>query len=178
MVRLEKDEHIIIEVRKHWFFLLTEICLAVIFALLPIFSMPILEGLGLEINLPAISLVFFFYLLWLLFLWVFVFIFWTNFYLDVWIITNQKIFSIEQHRLFTREVAVLHYEKIQDITYEVHGLIYAILNLGDVHVQTAGTERNFTIRGIKDPSYIQKKLNEVLLKKNISKEVSKDSLEN
>jgi uncharacterized membrane protein YdbT with pleckstrin-like domain len=174
MIKLEKDEHVILEVRKHWFFLLTEIVLTIIFAFLPIIIFPILEGLGLKMDISSVSLTFFFYLIWLLILWTFAFIFWTNHYLDVWVITNQKIFDIEQHRLFTRDVSILHYEKIQDITYEVHGLINSLLNLGDIHVQTAGTERNFTIKGVKDPAYIQRKLNEVLLKKQISKDVTEN----
>jgi uncharacterized membrane protein YdbT with pleckstrin-like domain len=96
-----------------------------------------------------------------------IFVFWTNQYLDLWIVSNHKIFAIEQHGLFKREVSILHYEKIQDITYEVNGLISSLINLGDIHVQTAGTERNFTIKGVKDPAYIQRKLNEILLRRKI-----------
>lgn len=170
MITLEKDEHIILEVRKHWFFLLTEIALAIIFILLPIILFPILNGIGLEITISSISLTFFIYFLWVLLLWLIIFIFWTNYYLDVWIITNHKIFDIEQHGLFKREVSILHYEKIQDITYEVNGFVASIFNLGDIHVQTAGTERNFTIKGVKDPAYIQRKVNEILLKRKMSQE--------
>lgn len=168
MIKLDKNEHIILEVRKHWFYLLTEIALAIIFILLPIFIFPILGGMGLEINLSSITLVFFLYFIWVLFMWLTIFIFWTNYYLDVWIVTTDKIYDIEQHGLFKREVSVLHYEKIQDITYEINGVISSVLNLGDLHVQTAGAERNFTIKGIKDPAYIQRKLNEILLKQKIS----------
>lgn len=168
MIKLDKNEHIILEVRKHWFYLLTEIALAIIFILLPIFILPILGAIGFEINVSSISLTFFIYFIWVLFMWLTIFIFWTNYYLDVWIITTDKIYDIEQHGLFKREVSILHYEKIQDITYEINGLVYSVLNLGDLHVQTAGTERNFTIKGIKDPAYVQRKLNEILLKKKIS----------
>ena len=168
MITLEKDEHIILEVRKHWFFLATEICLAIIFILLPILLFPVLQGLGLQTTLASLSLAFFVYSLWVLSIWVIVFIFWTNHHLNLWLITNQKIFNIEQHRLFKREVSVISYEKIQDITYHVSGIIPSILGFGDLHIQTAGTDRNFEIKGIKDPAYIQKKLNEILLRKEIS----------
>ncbi len=168
MIKLEKNEHIILEVRKHWFYLLTEIFLAIIFVLIPIFIFPFLGGLGLKIDIYSITLTLFIYFIWILFMWLTIFIFWTNYYLDVWIITTDKIYDIEQHGLFKREVSVLHYEKIQDITYEVNGIVSSLLNLGDLHVQTAGTERNFTIKGIKDPAYVQRKLNEILLKQKIS----------
>jgi uncharacterized membrane protein YdbT with pleckstrin-like domain len=170
MITLEKEEHIILEIRKHWFFLAVEVALAIIFILLPILLFPILSFIGFEIDVSSISLTLFIYFLWVLFIWLTIFIFWTNYYLDVWLVTNHKIYDIEQHDLFKREVSVLHYEKIQDITYEINGFIPSILNLGNLHIQTAGTERNFTIKGIKDPAYVQKKVNEILLKRKINKE--------
>jgi len=167
MIKLEKDEHIILEIRKHWFYLLAEIGLAIVLILIPIFLFPLLKAVGFKIDVFSVSLTLFFYFLWTLVLWLFIFMFWTNYYLDVWFITNEKIYDVEQHALFKREVSILHYEKIQDITYEVNGLISSLINLGDIHVQTAGTERNFTIKGVKDPAYIQRKLNEILLRRKI-----------
>jgi hypothetical protein len=167
MIKLEKDEHIILEIRKHWFYLLAEIALAAVMILVPILLFPLLKVVGFKIDVFSVSLTLFFYFLWTLVLWLFIFIFWTNYYLDVWFITNQKIYDVEQYALFKREVSILQYDKIQDITYEINGLIPSLLKLGDIHVQTAGTERNFTIKGVKKPAYIQKKLNEILLKRKI-----------
>lgn len=166
-MKLEKDEHIILEIRKHWFYLFTEIALAIIFILVPILLFPFLKVIGFKIDIFIISLTLFFYFLWCLILWLFIFVFWTNYYLDVWFITNQKIYDIEQHALFKREVSILHYEKIQDVTYEIKGFVHSLLNLGDIHVQTAGTERNFTITNVKNPAYVQRKINEILLKRKI-----------
>jgi membrane protein YdbS with pleckstrin-like domain len=168
MITLEKDEHIILEVRKHWFFWLSEISLSIVFALFPIFLFIILGFSGLVINMAVIFLFLFSYSLWFLAIWVVVFVFWTNQYLDLWIVTDHKIFAVEQHGLFKREVSIIHYENIQDITYDINGLISSMFKFGNLYVQTAGTETQFEIKGIKDPSLVQKKLNEILLKKNIA----------
>jgi uncharacterized membrane protein YdbT with pleckstrin-like domain len=167
MIKLEKDEHVILEIRKHWFYLLAEIGLAIVLILIPILLFPFLKAIGFKIDVFSISLTLFLYFLWCLILWLFIFVFWTNYYLDVWFVTSDKVYDIEQHALFKREVSVLHYEKIQDVTYEIGGIAHSLLNLGDIHVQTAGTERNFTIKGVKDPAYIQRKINEILLRKKI-----------
>ena len=91
------------------------------------------------------------------------FVFWTNYYLDVWIITNKKILNVDQHGLFKREVIVLHLDKIQDITYMVDGLVATTLNYGNIKVTTAGKEAEFVLPGIPNPALVQAKINEALL---------------
>lgn len=172
MIILEKDEEIILEVRKHWFFWLTEIFLSIVFALFPIFLINILLFLGLKFNTHVGCLFLFFYSLWFLTIWILIFVFWTNQYLDLWLVTNHKIFAIEQHGLFKREVSVIHYKNIQDITYDVKGLVPSIFNFGDLYVQTAGMKTKFGIKGIKNPYIVQKKLNEILLRKKIINETN------
>jgi len=167
MITLEKDEYVILEIRKHWFFWLTEIFLSIIFALLPIIIFLVFGFLGLIFDIYSVTVFLFLYSLWVLFVWIVLFVFWTNQYLDSWTITNHKIYTIEQHGLFKREISVIHYENIQDITYGVSGLIQSIFNFGNLYVQTAGARTKFEIKGIKDPSLIQKKINEILLKKKI-----------
>jgi uncharacterized membrane protein YdbT with pleckstrin-like domain len=164
MIKLEQGEHIFLEIRKHWFILFREVFYCFFLAILPIFLFPLLELIGFKIDLNFFSLSLFFYSLWILILWLICFIFWTNFYLDVWYVTDHKMFDIEQIGLFSREISVLRYEKIQDINYEISGIIPSLLNFGDITVQTAGAERNFIMKGIKNPAEVQKKINEIFLK--------------
>jgi len=164
MIKLEQGEHVILEIRKHWFILFSEVFYCFLLAVLPFFLFPVLEVVGLKIDLNSFSLYVFFYSLWLLSLWLICFIFWTNFYLDVWYITDHKIFDVEQIGLFSHEISILSYEKIQDITYEISGIIPSFLNFGNITVQTAGMEKNFVMKGIKNPAEVQKKINEVFLR--------------
>lgn len=91
----------------------------------------------------------------ILVLWLYAFIVWIDYYLDVWIITTERVINIEQRGLFLRRMSELNFGKIQDVTAEVEGFIPTILNYGDVHIQTAGEEERFVFRQIPDPYKIK-----------------------
>jgi hypothetical protein len=88
-------------------------------------------------------------------IWLYAFIIWIDFYFDVWIITNERIVNIEQKALFIRTTSELKFDKIQDISIEIVGLIPTILNFGDVHVQTAGNTERFLFHKVPDPQKIK-----------------------
>lgn len=71
-----------------------------------------------------------------------------DYYLDIWIVTNQRIINIEQHGLFSRIVSEKDLGRMQDITSEVRGFLGTLLNYGNVHIQTAGETERFIFRQI------------------------------
>ena len=169
MIDIRENEHIIFEIRKHWFIITSEIIGLVLLAFIPLMLPQVIDFLSIEIDFTIDGKGFwpvylFFYSLWLLILWIIGFVAWTNYFLDVWIVTNEKIIDVEQIGLFSREVSVLHLKRIQDITTEVHGVIQTFLVFGDLHVQTAGQQREFVIEGITDPNGVAEKINDVLMK--------------
>lgn len=83
-----------------------------------------------------------------LFIWLFFFHHWIDYYLDVWVVTNQRILNIEQEGLFSRTISELNMEMIQDITSEIKGKLATFLNFGNVYVQTAGEEKRFIFEEI------------------------------
>ena len=74
----------------------------------------------------------------------FLFYFWADYYLDMWIITTERIIDINQLGLFSREISEIPLRHVQDVTIEVHGIIETFLKFGTIKIQTAG-EREFTI---------------------------------
>jgi uncharacterized membrane protein YdbT with pleckstrin-like domain len=155
MIDLEKNETILLQARRHWFFLVTKL-----FALLPlvIISFVIIfftESSGAEYfsftQKNGTAFIVFLLFTWLLFLWVIAFIMWTNFYLDVLIVTDHRIINIEQKALFARETSSLHLDKVQDVSVEVFGLLATFLSFGNLKIQTAGEVGEFIIKGIKNP---------------------------
>lgn len=83
------------------------------------------------------------------------FLIWIDYYLDIWIITSQRVVNVEQKGLFSRDVSELNLEKIQDITTEVQGVIPTFLNYGDVYIQTAGEKERFVFADIPNPYAIK-----------------------
>ena len=90
--------------------------------------------------------------------WEFFFTNFVDYYLDIWIITNDRLVDIRQDALFSRTVAELDLYKIQDITSEVKGIIPTIFSYGNVHIQTAGQEGKFNLLNIPDPHNLRRKI--------------------
>lgn len=163
-IKFEQGEERIFEIRKHWFILMVEIGSSILFAFAPLVLIGIGNLLPIEIvfqgnpTLTVLSL----YLMWLLGVWVVLFIMWTDYYLDVWVITDKRLIDIEQQGLFNRRISALELTKIQDVTSSVEGLLPTLLNFGDVHVQTAGSEKEFVIRNVAKPNVTRQKIEESL----------------
>jgi hypothetical protein len=87
--------------------------------------------------------------------WLFGFLEFTDYSLDIWIVTNERIINIEQKGLFTRVAAELHLSAIQDVTSTVHGMLHTFLDYGNVHVQTAGERTRFVFKDIPRPERIK-----------------------
>ena len=91
-------------------------------------------------------------------IWFFFFPQFVDYYLDAWVITNDRIVNVEQQGLFARTVSELDLYKIQDVTSEVRGLIPTLFNYGNVHVQTAGTQERFVFEQVPNPHEIRKRI--------------------
>jgi hypothetical protein len=154
MVQLKPNEKIILSLHKHWVVLIGKLFIVLILALAPIFISLFLPNLSQDL----ILLILFFVIIYFLFVFALAFVFWIDYYLDVWIITNQRIIDIEQRGLFKREISEFMLNKVQDVTIKIPGMMAALLKYGDITVQTAG-ERNFAAQKIPN---IQKVKNLIL----------------
>lgn len=91
-------------------------------------------------------------------IWLFLFSNFIDYYLDTWIVTNDRIINIEQHGLFARTIAELDLYKVQDVTSDVKGIIPTFFNYGFVHIQTAGEKERFVFEQVRKPHEIRKKI--------------------
>ncbi len=168
MIQLYPDEKIVMEVRRHWYILVAETLFLLFFVVAPFFAFGFLNVFDQFLAADKVVPLFLFMTsAWFLIVWITFFIIWTNYYLDVWIITDKRIIDVEQYYLFSREVSEFKLEKIQDITVEIHGLLPTLLHFGDVHVQTAGQMREFVIRYVPYPDQVKDtifKLHDIALK--------------
>lgn len=162
-IELKPNEEIIKVVRKHWFIILTELVgtLALIlvpaFILLIITAAPEIVSLTLNINLSEyILIIIFSSLIWIILVLLLAFTIWTNYFLDLWVITDQRIITIDQIGFFNRKVSSFRLERLQDVTVTITGVIATFLNFGTLKVQTAGaTENNFTSLYLPKPKELQ-----------------------
>jgi hypothetical protein len=157
---LEPGEHVILQVRKHWFVFLIEILPYAIVGAVP-FAIPKLMPLVLSLS-PYSSLLDFSTPLakaalgvWLLVTWTFAWGAFTRYFLNAWVLTNSRVVTIKQRGFFRREVSSLLLTRVQDVTSSVSGLIYSLLGIGNIKVQSAGAEIEFTMRGIPHPEQMR-----------------------
>jgi len=89
-------------------------------------------------------------------MWVALFTIWTNYYLDIWIVTDKRIINVDQISLFNREVTTLRIERVQDVTINTDGLLETLFKFGTIRVQSASaTNKYSTIHGIKNPTFVK-----------------------
>ena len=181
MIRLEKDEKILFIIRKHWFVFFVDIISVAILLLTPIviivgsyYLKEFIDISGNDIALiaTATSVI-------LLFVWTAMFLIWTDHYLDILILTNKHIIDVEQKGLFSRELSMFRLDSIQDVTSEVNGLIPTFLKFGTIHIQTAGDDEDFLVRGIPKPFDVRHKISKqqsISLKESRVVDISSDSL--
>ncbi len=81
---------------------------------------------------------------------------WLDYYLDIWIITSERIVNIEQKNLFARKISAFRLNRVQDVTADVKGVLPTLFHYGDVHIQTAGAKQEFIFKQIGDPYTITK----------------------
>lgn len=149
MLDLHPNEKIVMVLRRHWWVMVGPTASLVILATIPLALGIVAPQLMAEFDYPQfdylVGLVLALYLMGLL---LFAFILWTNYYLDAWVITNERIIDIEQLNLFSRSVSEFPLEKVQDVSVEVHGLLQTFLRFGDLVVSTAGHYHSFTIKSV------------------------------
>lgn len=163
MIHLSKHERVEAVTRKHWLVLLKDSIGLLIIYVLPFIiywyffdSAVTIDFLIDKIYLnPSPSILVFTVSAWTLLSWVKLFSIWTDYYLDVWFITNKRIIDIEQKGFFRREISTFKMERIQDITIEIDGVIATFFNFGNIHVQTAGESQKFIMEGIGRPKHVK-----------------------
>ena len=153
-----EKERVVAVIRHHWFVLLRELIgIGILFAL-PFFMIPLFWSFAVSSGtVPPVSggVALFFGAFWALIMWNFLFTKWTDFYYDIWVITNSRIVDIDQQGLFKRSVAtMLNLNHIQDIESQLDGVLGNILNFGNVAVQTAAAKREFLISEVENPTHV------------------------
>jgi len=87
--------------------------------------------------------------------WLFAFLEFTDYYLDIWIVTSERILATEQKGLFNRVASELHLAAVQDVTSELRGMVGTFLDFGDVQVQTAGEKERFQFDNVDHPEKVK-----------------------
>ncbi len=160
-IKLEANETVLRVIRRHWFVLSIQLFGLVVSALLPFLILIAWLLFGKDFPLTLDLTIWSDYLIFAMTGWILIHVMalaytWTEWYLDLWIITDRRIISIDQKRLFSRQVGSFRLERLQDMNIEINGIIATFLNYGNVEAQTAsGSEEEFQAKNLPDPRGIK-----------------------
>lgn len=151
-----ENEEVILFLRRHWFIFFMRLLLILVAIIGLVIIYIIFNAATVNLNESEYyNLLLFGESLATLFIWNFFFILWLDYYLDAWIVTNERIINIEQRGFFTRKISELKLTKIQDVTSEIIGVIPTLIDYGNIHVQTAGEKERFTFYQIPNPNHVK-----------------------
>lgn len=160
----EPNEEVVIFLRRHWIDLLKIFLFTGLLLVVPIVVLTFLIIAGADLFMdplwgPVGSAILASYLLIVLILTATEI---TDYWLDVWIVTNERIINIEQHGLFKRLVSEVRLDQIQDITSETLGFMETFLTYGDVYIQTAANKERFQFKNVDNPDDVKVKISELV----------------
>ena len=155
LINLQKDEKIIVKMRRHWVVFAFEIAGLVIAMIVP-FVMSIfvdwqrffLESISPE-KLQVLQS--FATASWILLFWLILTVVFTNYYLDILIVTNRRVIDVEQVGLFARDITTAPLQNIEDIKLEVFGILATFFRYGNIHIQTAASSKEIVMKGLANP---------------------------
>ena len=155
MITLRNTEHVVTVMHRHWAVLILPILSTLIIAVIPPALLFTLANAS-PSPLAALSSTIGFFvliLLWLILIAVLLSEF-VYYWLDVWMLTNERVIDIEQRGLFHREISEFGVENIQDVTVETPSLLATALHFGTITIHTAG-DKSFIVRDVPNADQIR-----------------------
>lgn len=75
-----------------------------------------------------------------LFVWMGAFGTFTDYFLDQWVVTNERVINVDQRSFWSREVSSVFLDRVQDVDINVSGFFATLFGFGQVTVESAGAE--------------------------------------
>ncbi len=153
----QDGEEIVMETRQHWMVFLIKFILWLMFAAILILTDWAIGRFAPTLGThPYVEYVNLIKSIYLMFLVLGLLILWAMYYLNVQIITNQRVVDITQESLVHHTISELHLSRIEDVTAEVDGVLGTFLDYGNVYIQTAGETERFVFDRIPNPTRVEK----------------------
>lgn len=159
------DEQILLVLRQHPIVNLRWIGLAALMFLAPYLFFPFIPVLS---YLPD-HYSFFFMVGWYLFIFTTIIEGFLGWYFNIYIITDERIIDIDFVSMIYKKVSEAKIDKIEDVTSTTAGVLGAVLNFGDITVQTAAEKREFEFSKVPEPTKVTQFLNELILEEEAEK---------
>ena len=80
---------------------------------------------------------------------------WFTWYLNITLVTSQRVIDIEQRGLLRRRVRETQYQQITEVTFDIKGLLATIFGYGDVSLYFTGGDKPIIIDAVGEPEIVK-----------------------
>jgi uncharacterized membrane protein YdbT with pleckstrin-like domain len=155
MFPLQKDEKVLMYIRRHWIWLFLESKIAFFVFLIPTllilyFSNYTTFGSQLIFGISGFAFSNIFISMWAIFCWIYMAERFTDYALNFWVLTNQRIVECELDGLFNRKINTMEIEDVEDASVTTPGFFAQFFGYGTLQIQSAGATREFVAEQVKD----------------------------
>lgn len=160
----EPGESIILLLRRHWITNFFWLAITILLLVLPIIIFPLVAISGIipkQFPNSFLTLIIF---TWYLLTFSYILVNFVLWYFTVAIVTNERIVEIDFVNILYKKFAETRIARIEDVTNRTGGFIRALLDYGDVIVQTAAKEVMFEFHSIPHPEQVVRIINELMVK--------------
>ncbi|MCX6779795.1 MAG: PH domain-containing protein [Candidatus Magasanikbacteria bacterium] len=160
LIKIKSYEHVVHVIRRHGVTFIPYILLFLILICIPVIAYYLFEAAFTNVlqGPQATPIVVLAGSTYYLALALFFYSFFVEFYLDCWILTNDRLVDVRQISLFARTIAEVDLYQIQDVSSEIKGFFPSIFNYGDVYLQTAGPVPKFILLNVPNPDGLRQQI--------------------
>ncbi|HEX9503528.1 MAG TPA: hypothetical protein VF974_04380 [Patescibacteria group bacterium] len=153
----QENEKIYLVIRQHWMILALKILAWLLFAVILIISDWAIKTYAPNLLIsPYAEIITLIKSVYLLFLILGLFLLWIMYYLNVMIVTNERVVDITQNSLISHKVSELNLNRTQDVTAETEGILETFFDFGNVYLQDAASAERFIFYNVPNPAKVEK----------------------
>jgi len=153
----EKDEKIVLFLRRHFFTNVGWVIATFCLALVPIFAFTFFSFEFIPLSYRFLGI-----LGWYMVVFAYAFERFLSWFFNVNIVTDQRIIDVNFPSILYKDISECKIENIEDISSKTGGFIRSFLNYGDVLIQTAGTLPELTFEAIPFPDKTAEIINDLI----------------
>lgn len=99
---------------------------------------------------------------WYLFTFGYIFVNFINWFFNVYIISNKRIFDLDFVGFLYKNISEAPLSSIEDVTSNVKGTLRVIFNYGSVFIQTAAEKREFEFVDVAKPAHVRDIISDIV----------------
>jgi len=149
---LQGGEYVIMRARRHPVFVWSRLVGFALLALVPAIVLLAVVGATAGLGGTAGWITIAVAVIWIAFWAVRAYFTWYRYENDIWVVTNQRLIDSNKNHWFHHAMSSADLINVEDLSIEKSGVLATMFNFGNVRCQTSGTQPNFVLSGVPNPS--------------------------